>query len=941
MSTTEEIVARYRLELSDLQGQVRTLEQQFAKVDGAAKRSAEQASGSFGRLGDAAKKLGLAIAGAFAADRIVRFAFDSVAAFREAEINARKLQAAVSANGGLVADFERLVAQSAKLQNQTIFSDDAVQQAQTLALQYGLNADAVERLLPLVTDFASATGQDLTGALQAVLAGVSGSEKALKQYGVNVDSAATKNERLASITDQLTAKFSGQAAVLRETASGGAAALANTFDDLQERLGEKLSPLLGQLAAQAQRFLKSLEPTDSELLQDEITQLGALQIRLTSANTSSADRVKIIRELQEKYPAYLGNLNAEKVGNTELVTALRNVNNQLVNKLVLAKEDEKVQAKAQRVADAQARVIELEQKAAELLLKAQEKGVNLGSDRLTLEQKIARVLADRDLRRQADGGVFDQEFRLLRDLTDVSRALAIANGGLRQEQQQLTASEEQRSAVLKRLGINLQDVVDTTATGATGLEKVLDGIKLETQTVAELEALLARARAGEKGFEEGDVAKIEAALKAVREAAAKSQEETTKKQREEEEKRLKAQQTEYERAGALIEQYYLEQRRAVITNTKLTGDEVQRQLGDLALQQLQELEQAAQQAGFFEIIPELQIKQAEAVRARAKEELDKAAAVWDEFLKTPLGVYLFGAGVPQQANDLTLEEFNKRKAELQDQLVNQTGELFDALYQKFNASQQAAIEEQAAAETARLDAEEARLQESFDRKRISAREYEQQLAKLRQQRERGEAETQKKTQALQRQADILQRARSLFQIFTNTATAVTAALASGPLGVGLVPFIKALGLLQAATVLATPLPKYAKGVSRVPLGKNPPGVDTVPALLTAGERVVTERQNRKHFDVLEAIHQDRLREWEQKHVVAPALRAARGAWQAEERARWAAILPALTAAPASRPTSAPVPATAELADLWRRGVKIKNLEELAALLQPRWTSPNR
>lgn len=147
----------------------------------------------------------------------------------------------------------------------------------------------------------------------------------------------------------------------------------------------------------------------------------------------------------------------------------------------------------------------------------------------------------------------------------------------------------------------------------------------------------------------------------------------------------------------------------------------------------------------------------------------------------------------------------------------------DALYQKFNASQQAAIEEQAAAETARLDAEEARLQESFDRKRISAREYEQQLAKLRQQRERGEAETQKKTQALQRQADIVQRARSLFQIFTNTATAVTAALASGPLGVGLVPFIKALGLLQAATVLATPLPKYAKGVSRVPLGKNPPG----------------------------------------------------------------------------------------------------------------------
>lgn len=940
MSTTEEIVARYRLELADLQGQVRQLEGQFAKIDTAAKQSAQKASEGFGKLGDAAKKVGLAIAGAFAVDRLIRFAFESVSAFREAEVNARKLQAAVSANGGLAADFERLVAQSAKLQGETIFSDDAVQQAQTLALQYGLNADAVERLLPLVADFASATGQDLTSALQGVLAGVSGQERALKQYGIVVDSAATKNENLASITEQLTAKFSGQAKVLRDTATGGAAALANTFDDLQERLGEQISPLLGKLADQAQRFLKSLEPTDSELLQDEINQLGALQIRLTSANTSGEDRVRIIKELQQKYPAYLGNLSAETVGNTELVTALRNVNNQLVNKLVLAKEDEKVQAKAQRVADAQARVIELEQKAAELLLQAQEKGVDLGSDRLTIEQKIQRVLQDRDLRRQATGGIaIDAETRLLRNLTDVSAGLAIANGSLRQEQAALAVTEEKRADVVKRLGLSLDLVAKKTDDTATGLESVLDGVKLEAQTVAQLEALLARARATTSPSQAEDIKKIEAALKQAREAAAKGQEAQTKKQQEEEAKRLAAQENEYKRAAGLIEQYYLEQRRAIVTNTNLTNQEVQDQLGALALDQLRELEQAAQQAGFFELIPELQLKQAEAVRAAAQEELDKAAAVWEEFLKTPLGVYLFGAGVPEQAKQITEEEFKQRRADLQAQITEQSGQLFDALYANLVESQRRAAEEQAAAETERLDAEEARLQESFDRKKISAREYEQQLAKLRAQRATGEAELQKRTLAIQRQADIVQRARSLFQIFTNTATAVTAALASGPFGVGLVPFIKALGLLQAATVLATPLPKYARGVSKVPRGKNPAGVDTVPALLTEGERVVTVAQNRKHYDVLEAIHQDRLREYQQRHVLAPALRAARGAWQAEERARWAAILPALTGAPAAgAPTGAP---TAELAELWRRGVKIRNLHELAELLQPRWTSPNR
>ena len=39
-----------------------------------------------------------------------------------------------------------------------------------------------------------------------------------------------------------------------------------------------------------------------------------------------------------------------------------------------------------------------------LLLQAEQKGVDLGGDNLTIQQKINRVLNDRDFRRQATGG---------------------------------------------------------------------------------------------------------------------------------------------------------------------------------------------------------------------------------------------------------------------------------------------------------------------------------------------------------------------------------------------------------------------------------------------------------------------------------------------------------------------------------------------------------
>ena len=117
-------------------------------------------------------------------------------------------------------DYESLLELSSSLQETTIFSDDAIQQAETAALQFGLTSDQVKTLIPVIADFASATGQDLGAALDAVLRGVEGSTRGLKLYGVEVDTTKSKGEILNQIISELNGSFKGQAEIIASTTTG-------------------------------------------------------------------------------------------------------------------------------------------------------------------------------------------------------------------------------------------------------------------------------------------------------------------------------------------------------------------------------------------------------------------------------------------------------------------------------------------------------------------------------------------------------------------------------------------------------------------------------------------------------------------------------------------------------------------------------------------------
>lgn len=113
--------------------------------------------------------------------------------------------------------------------------------------------------------------------------------------------------------------------------------------------------------------LNFLTPTKSvvDALGEQRNELFQLEGQLYNTNTSQEGRLDIILKLQKQYPDFLKNIDAETATNEELSEALALVNDQLVNKIILAKQDEELQEKAEDTASEKIKLLDKERALAE------------------------------------------------------------------------------------------------------------------------------------------------------------------------------------------------------------------------------------------------------------------------------------------------------------------------------------------------------------------------------------------------------------------------------------------------------------------------------------------------------------------------------------------------------------------------------------------------
>lgn len=179
----------------------------------------------------------------------------------------------------------------------------------------------------------------------------------------------------------------------------------------------------------------------------------------------------------------------------------------------------------------------------------------------------------------------------------------------------------------------------------------------------------------------------------------------------------------------------------------------------------------------------------------------------------------------QEEADKDAETAKKKQEQLDDdlraskiQVATDTFELLSALNARYSQAQTEQLNKQ--------------LQQGI----ISQEAYEAQMRKIK-----------------RRQA-VIDKAGALFQIGINTAINVSKNPPPSPLGILAI----ASGALQAATVIASPIP-YNKGTKRVPFARGAVrGKDSVHAILTPNERVVPEDVNMQPgYSALMDLAQDR------------------------------------------------------------------------------------
>lgn len=266
----EDIIIRIKGDAKDIDGLIKQLEktkqvdsevatqfkknnEEFKKQQKEKSKAVNDATGTIGKalggINDQLKDVGKTLLAAFAVQSIIAFGAESVKAFQEAELNAKKLSFALTTignEGG--AAFERLIKQSERLQDISIFSDDDIQRAQTQLVQFGLTADEIERLIPKILDLASATGMDLGQATDTVIQGINGITRGLRPLGLEFQDTGNKAENLAIITDKLN-KYQGQTGAILETSAGQWQRFKNKIDDAKESIGGFILSYVSELGA--------------------------------------------------------------------------------------------------------------------------------------------------------------------------------------------------------------------------------------------------------------------------------------------------------------------------------------------------------------------------------------------------------------------------------------------------------------------------------------------------------------------------------------------------------------------------------------------------------------------------------------------------------------------------------------------------------------------
>ncbi len=258
MATTTELL---RLVITaDAQGAISGLE----GVGASATKNLGQAEDRLERVGAKMTTFGAATVAGSAV--VVGALYKASQMFEDAEQNQRKFDNSIKnssqtfRNGG-----KDLSEYAQSLQQVTTADGDAVVGMQSILVQFGLTEDQIKTLTPLVVDLSQKMGVGLDDAAKAVGKSVDGSTGGLRRYGISIDESAAKTDAFGATVDGLRETVGGFAEAEAKTFNGQIEILKNNLGDIGESVGQGAVDVFGGIASAVSGAAAGLKDANPEL----------------------------------------------------------------------------------------------------------------------------------------------------------------------------------------------------------------------------------------------------------------------------------------------------------------------------------------------------------------------------------------------------------------------------------------------------------------------------------------------------------------------------------------------------------------------------------------------------------------------------------------------------------------------------------------------------
>ncbi len=237
-------------------------------------------------------------------------------------------------------------------------------------------------------------------------------------------------------------------------------------------------------------LLNFLTPTKliSESLEEERSELFLLESELRNTNTTQERRNEIIGDLQEKYPDFLGNIDAETASNEELSKAIDKVSESLISKIIVQEKEEEILEQAEESAEARKELLEKTTEASQAQLDVREKFIKQGrtfakSNGTQIEQ-TQELIRELEKEQKINAERFSQGKKTVSSQKDVRNSIDLltrrlkdlqnAESEYKEELGKTNALVDQKNGLLEEFGLNAKK-------GKEGSEGLADGSENEAK----------------------------------------------------------------------------------------------------------------------------------------------------------------------------------------------------------------------------------------------------------------------------------------------------------------------------------------------------------------------------------------------------------------------------------------------------------------------------